>query len=126
MFEGTDLGDSWVLGWHRDEVSKQLTFDLDVSLWPGHPAYDLPIPGEHTCYKRGRLIFDDVVEVSGLPSMHEVKPITGPDGSVDYGNIEGFHSPEEGTYEFSIELQDVSVKGGRVRLEINQPLNTAT
>ncbi len=126
MFEGTDLGDSWVLGWHRDEVSKQLVLDLDVSLWPGHPAYDSPLPGEHTCYKLGRLVFDDVVDVSGLPSMREVKPITGPDGSIDYGNIEGFHSPEDGTYEFGIELQDVRVKGGGVRLEIDQVRKTAT
>lgn len=55
-----------------------------------------------------------------------VKPNTGPDGSIDYGNLEGFHSPEEGSYEFGIELRDVSVKAGGVRLEINQLLNSAT
>jgi len=126
LFEGIELGDSWVVDWHRDEARKQLVFDLEVSLWPGHPAYDSPLPGDHTCYKRGRLIFDEVVDVDGLPNIRELKPITGPDGSIDYGNIEGFHSPEDGTYEFSIELRDVRLKAGGVRLEINQPRNTAT
>jgi hypothetical protein len=58
--------------------------------------------------------------------MQEIKPIVGPDGSVDYGNIEGFHKVGHGTYEFSGEFGDVRIKGGGVRLEINQLPKTAT
>jgi hypothetical protein len=126
LFDGIDLGDSWVLDWSRDEAGKQLIFDLDVALWPEHPAYEFPLPGEHTCYKRGRLIFDEVVYVNGLPSVQEVNPITGPDGSIDYGNIEGFRSSGDGTYDFSIELREVRVGAGRIRLEIDQFQQPAT
>src|SRR5687767_10843547 len=95
-WEGIDLEDSWVLGWRRYPEHAQLVFTIDASLWPGHPAYEQPPPSDHTCYKHARLIFDGVVEVNGLPAMDDVKPITDPDGSIDYGNIEGLRRLQNG------------------------------
>jgi hypothetical protein len=125
MFDGVDLEDSCVLGWHSDDVRKQLVFDLEVSVWPGHPHYSAPKSGEYTCYKRGRLIFEDVMEIQGLLPTHKVKSTRDPDGSIDYGYIEGFHSGGDGVYEFSGDVGDVRVTGGTVRLDIDEPRDTA-
>ncbi len=37
-FQWIDLEDSWVLGWTLDPTARRLTFQLEASLWPGHPA----------------------------------------------------------------------------------------
>lgn len=83
MFDGVDLEDSWVLGWRFDSTSNQLVFDLDVSLWEGHEHYAKPLSGEWTCYKRGRLVFDQVSKVKGLLPMESVKHSIDPDESID-------------------------------------------
>lgn len=125
-WKGVDLEDSWILSWYHDSEHAQLVFKIDASLWPGHPAYEEPLPGEHTCYKPARLIFDAVVEVNGLPPVDEVNPMIGPDGSVDYGNIEGLRTSESGTYAFTIELRDISVGAGKISLEVDSNTCSAT
>jgi len=125
LFEGVDLEDSWVLGWHLDELRKQLVFELEVSLWPAHVNYAPPKSGEYTCYKRGRLIFEDVMYLQGLLPEQEVKPSKDPEGSIDYGNIEGFNRAGDGVYEFEGDFGKVRVNGGRVHLEIDETHNTA-
>lgn len=125
-WEGIDLEDSWVLGWHHDREHGQLVFKIDTSLWPGHPDYEQPLPNEYTCYKHGELIFDEVIEVNGLPRMDDARPNIDPDGTLDYGNIEGLRRSQNGTYNFTIELHDISVRAGAVRLEIRSPQPSAT
>lgn len=125
MFEGVDLEDSWVLGWHLDEVRHQLVFELEVSLWPSNLNYAPPKSGEHTCYKRGRLIFEDVTDLQGLSPKEEVKPSKDPYGSIDYGNIEGFHSAGDGVYEFEGDFGKVRVKGGRAHLDVDENSDNA-
>ena len=124
MFDGVDLEDSWVLGWHFNSSQNQLVFDLEVSLWQGHEHYDTPLPGEYTCYKRGCLIFDDVTSIHNLLPMDAVKPTIDSNGSIDYGNIEGLRHISEGIYKFGGDVAkdfgEVSVKCGDVRLEISQ------
>ena len=118
MFDGVDLEDSWVLGWHVVAGHNQLVFELEASLWPGHEYYVPPSPEEHTCYKHARLIFEQVASIDRLPPVDAVKPNIDPDGSIDYGNIEGLHHAGEGVYKFGGDFGEVSVKCKGVRLEI--------
>lgn len=124
MFDRVDLEDSWVLGWYFNSSQNQLIFDLEVSLWEGNEHYDPPLPGEYTCYKRGRLIFEGVTSIHDLSPMDTAKPTIDPDGSIDYGNIEGLRHVGDGIYKFGGDVAkdfgEVSVKCGDVRLEINQ------
>ena len=119
MFDGVDLEDSWVLGWRFDSASNQLIFDLEVSLWQGHQHYAKPLPGHWTCYKRGRLVFEQVSKVEGLLPMESVKYTVDPDGSIDYGNIEGLRKISDDKYNFEGDFGEVSVTCSDVRLEIN-------
>ena len=124
MFYGVDLEDSWVLGWHFNSSQNQLVFDLEFSLWQGNKHYETPLHGEYTCYKRGCLIFDEITSIHDLLPMNAVKPTIDPDGSIDYGNIEGLRHIGEGIYKFggnvAKDFGEVSVKCGYVRLEISQ------
>lgn len=123
MFEYVDLEDSFVLGWNFNAKSRQLVFDLEVSLWKGHQHYTKPLPNEYTCYKRAQLIFENVVTIYGLLSMDKVKYSTDPDGSVDYGNIKGFHKSGNSVYKFGGDIAEdfgeVTVECENVRLEFN-------
>ena len=119
MFDGVDFEDSWVLGWRFDPKSNRLVFDLDVSLWQGHKHYTKPLPGEWTCYKRGSLVFDQVSNIEGLLPMESVKYTVDLDGSIDYGNIEGFRNIVNDKYNFGGDFGEVSVSCSDVRLEIN-------
>lgn len=118
MFDGVDLEDSWVLGWRVDAVHHRLVFELEASLWPGHEYYVPPSPAEHTCYKRAHLIFEHVASIVGLSPMDAVKPNVDPDGSIDYGNIEGLHRAGEGIYKFGGDFGEVSIECEGVQLEI--------
>ena len=126
MFEGVDLGDSWVLRWQTNEATGQLVFEIEASLWPGHPDYERPPSEDYTCYKQARLIFEGVKTITGLVPMREVKPLSDPDGSLDYGNIEGFRAVGDDTYEFSGEFGDLRVKATGVHLEIGHSSTVAT
>jgi len=85
-FIGVDLEDSFVRGWQLSNDA--LVIELEASLWPGHPSYEPPIKGNHTCYKRARLVFPAAQHVSGLRSMTEARSTEDPDGSVDFGTID--------------------------------------
>jgi hypothetical protein len=58
VFDGVTLTDTFVLDWKHE--GDCLVFTVLASLWPGHPAYESPKPGEWTCYKRGRIVFKRV------------------------------------------------------------------
>jgi len=118
MFDGVDLEDSWVLGWYVDAGRNRLVFELEASLWPGHKYYVPPPPAAHTCYKRVRLIFERVAGIVGLSPMDAVKPQVDPDGSIDYGNIEGLRQTGEGAYKLGGDFGEVSIKCEGVRLEV--------
>lgn len=118
-FDYVDLEDSCLLGWHFDPVLNQLIFDLDVSLWRGHEHYAPPLLGEYTCYKRGTLIFDFVTSINGLLPMNVVKYTIDPDGSIDYGYIEGLRYSCDDKYNFEGDFGEVIVQCQDVRLKIN-------
>jgi|SRR5215204_973685 len=119
MFEHVDLEDSFVLGWHFDTESRRLVFDLEASLWKGHEHYTKPLPDEFTCYKRAQLVFENVETIDGLLPMDEATFSIDPDGSVDYGVVEGFHQSGNNIYKLGGDYGEVTVECENVRLEFN-------
>ncbi len=85
---GIDLQDSFVLGWSLSET--MLVINVEFSIWPDSPYYDLPKKNEYTCYKVGRIIFSNVIHITGLLEQELVKCTQDIDGSIDYGNIDYF------------------------------------
>ncbi len=117
MFDGIMWEDTWLLGWHR--APTRLILLVDVSLWPGHPAYQKPQPGEWTCYKRGRLVFEAVSSVEGLPSNESgTPPYADANGERDFGSINSLTSIEGG-YRVMFDSGDVRIQCDGVRLEFD-------
>jgi hypothetical protein len=115
-----DLEDSWVLGWSLNPAGTQLRFTLEASLWPGHPSYSQPKPGEYTCYRPATLYFEQVVELTGLLPQEKASSTVDPGGTRDYGNIEGLVEAG-GAYSFSGSMGDVHLLSKRLRLVIEGP-----
>ncbi len=115
MFEGVLITDTFVLGWYRE--ADRLVFDVEASLWPGHPAYEPPRPGEWACYKLARIVFDGVRVVEGLSDMERVKSHIDPDGSRDYGSFDELVA-EPGGYHVAGEFGVVRILAGSARLEV--------
>src|SRR5438445_13526310 len=86
MLAGVLITDTFVLGWHQE--ADRLVFDVEASLWPQHPEYEPPLPGQWTCYKPAKLVFAGVRSVEGLPDMSSVAGSTDPDGSQHYGSLD--------------------------------------
>jgi hypothetical protein len=122
-FVGVDLEDSFVLGWQHDHAGRRVIFELEASLWPPHPLYETPAQDRHTCYRRGRLVFDDVLRLAGLRTVVEAKSTTDPDGTVDYGNIEGL-CYEDGVYRFSGDIGEVECECRDVRVEFGEVVDS--
>jgi hypothetical protein len=116
MFDGVSLEDTWVLGWRHE--NDQLVVNVEASLWPGHPAYGLPQPGEWTCYKRGRLVFEAVRSVDGLPDRESgVPPYVDANGERDFGSIDPLQMVEGG-YRLRFDFGDVQIQCGAMRLDL--------
>lgn len=94
LLPGVILEDTWVLGWNQSGHS--LRFDVEASLWPGHPNYESPKHGEWACYKHAELTFEGVTSVRGLRDVNSVPSTTDPDGSKDFGSIDALSEVEGG------------------------------
>lgn len=115
MFDGVLITDTFVLGWHPE--ADRLVFDVEASLWPGHPDYVPPRPGEWTCYKPARLVFEGVESVFGLPDMASAPRGTDADGSRDFGSLCGLTS-EPGGFMIAGDFGVVRLRATSVRLEV--------
>ena len=116
-FPSVDLKDSFVLSWTQSPDG--LVFELDASIWPGHQLYEPPKPGEHTCYKRGRLIFPHAHSIRGLRTMAEASYTRDPDGSIDYGTIEALLATGTGRYRLCGDFGDVYLESEEPKLVFN-------
>lgn len=80
------LEDSWVLG--ITARPGQFELRLELVLTESHPAYAPPLPGEQYCYRRGRLQFLGVKQLTwedqGAPAARDASE------EPDYGNIDTF------------------------------------
>jgi hypothetical protein len=117
MFDGVMITDTFVLGWHRE--GDRLVFMLEASLWPGHPDYELPCPDEWTCYKPGRLVFEGVRSVEGLPDTASVPRSTDATGSQDFGTLAEL-VVEPGGYRIAGDFGLVKIQADSLRLEIDK------
>ncbi len=115
LLPGVMLEDSLVLGWQIQ--GDMLVFEIEASLWPGHAAYDPPRPNEWTCYKRARLIFQDVTAVHGLAARADPRPHVGDDGVEDFGTIDVLRR-HPGGYRITGEFGDVVISARAVCLDI--------
>ncbi|MDG9671225.1 hypothetical protein ONV78_26055 [Hahella sp. CR1] len=89
IFKNVDLQDSFVIGWKCSDET--FFIDMEASLWPGHPDYEEPNKGEHTCYKKARLIFRSPSNIKGLFPIDQVEANKAMEGEIpDYDTIEHF------------------------------------
>lgn len=85
-FEDLYLEDSWVLSIRPSEST--LTLEVELVLRESHPLFRAPRPGEQYCYRRGRIRFEDVTELSW--SGHGSSPATDVTGEQDLGSLDEF------------------------------------
>lgn len=95
-FQGVDLNDSWVLSW--EETEDNLVFQIEASLWPGHPKYRKPPKSDWTCYRKATLSFPQKRRADGLLPMFKVRSNTNPDGSIDYDYIDTLQRNDDGSF----------------------------
>lgn len=114
MFDGVLTTDTFVLGWHKD--GDRLVFEVEASLLPSHPEYRPPGPGEWTCYRAARLVFDGVSATDGLPSSAVTPPYADTDGSRDFGSLNEL-ATEPGVYRLDTDFGIVRIHARSARLE---------
>ena len=115
-FKGVDLEDSWILDWRYGADVGGLVFDLEASLWPDHSLYEKPVPDQHTCYKKARLIFQEASVAGELPDPTPTIGTRDPDGSIDYGSVNVLEL-EDGLYHLVTDFADLHIHC--VGLELN-------
>ena len=115
IFKGIDLFDSFVTSWKFE--NGDLSFEIELSIWPESKFYSEPKANEYTCYKTGVLKFSRCSSVKGLLQQSEVRSSIDPDGSADYGNIEYF-TKSQNEYEIHGEFGQVIISGGEFCFEI--------
>lgn len=91
-FKNIYLEDSFVLG--IEEPENQITFKVEMVLTEDHPLYTSPREDEQYCYKKGKIIFNDVQAINWI--NRSFQPFTDADGSEDYGNIDLFELSSNG------------------------------
>jgi hypothetical protein len=115
-FDHIMLEDTFVLAWHRE--GDALSLQVLASLLPSHPLARPPANGEWACYMQGIVLFQGVSSVKGLLDMEQVRPVVDPDGTVDYGCIDGLEARDAGVFSISGEFGDVTVYAEKVQLEL--------
>ncbi|WP_294043196.1 hypothetical protein [Thiolapillus sp.] len=104
-FKNIYLEDSFVLG--IEESDNQMSFIVEMVLTENHPMYSSRHKDEQYCYKKGKIIFQDVKSVKWLNK--NTRPFTDADDSEDYGNIDFFQLSSDG-YHLSGDWGEVIIK----------------
>ena len=94
------------------ETPDAVSFRLEAVLLETHPKWFPPKKGEAHTYRVVDLVFPRVVRVDWVE--RRMKPITGPDGEVDYGNIDSFN--------WGPRFFELEGEWGHVRIESDPPL----
>ncbi|WP_417661031.1 hypothetical protein [Pseudomonas sp.] len=116
VFDNILLEDTFVLSWHQD--ADILTFQVLASLLQSHPDASVPAAGEWACYKPGIIEFSNVSSVRGLLPQESVVYTTDPDGSVDYGTIDGLAQTGRGEYRIIGDFGVVTVAAHNISLAL--------
>ncbi len=85
-FEHLYLEDSFVLG--IDETASEVRFRVEAVLTKDHPQWIDSSPSEVNTYMQLTITFPQARNVWW--EERSMRPIRGPDGDVDYGNIDAF------------------------------------
>lgn len=80
------LEDSYVLG--VNENTNSIEFLMDLVLRENHPMYNPPKTNEQYCFKKGKIIFPKIKNVTWKEKLF--MPSKDADGEIDYGNIDSF------------------------------------
>jgi len=115
-FDNILLEDSFVLSWHQE--ANVLTFRVLASLLQSHTDASMPVAGEWACYKPGIIEFSGVTSVNGLLPQESVISTTDPDGSLDYGTIDGLSQTGPGEYRIIGDFGVVTVAAHDVSLTL--------
>lgn len=91
-FKNIYLEDGFVIGIFESE--SQVAFTIEMVLTEGHSMYFPPKEDEQYCYKKGKIIFQDVESVKWI--YRNMQPFTDADDSEDYGNIDSFQLSSDG------------------------------
>jgi hypothetical protein len=105
------LEDSFVLS--IDESKDEISFTIEVVLKENHPFYKNPKKQEQYCYKKGKIIFQNIKSIEWL--QRNDKLFTDATGKVDYGNIDNFEMSEKG-YNLSGDWGELKVSSSPVKL----------
>ena len=106
------LEDSFVL--EIKETTDTLTFHMELVLREGHPAYRAPSRNQQYCYKRGKLIFSGVRDIT----WYERKDVKSWDaaGEHDMGNIDAFYR-DDGWFKLQGDWGSVRLHADHVHVE---------
>lgn len=83
-FEALYLEDSYVLGISEEE--EIITFYVEAVLTEKHPLYKAPNEDEQYCYKRGRIVFENIKERNWV-SRSQLEFVDS-ESDADLGNID--------------------------------------
>ena len=108
------LEDSYVLGIH--EVEGALLFDLLAVLTENHPAYQVPTEDVQYCYRAARLSFESHLDFDWIERHFDARTVD-PDGSIDYGHIDGFEIMPDG-YHLDGDWGAVKIRCNLIRLTL--------
>jgi len=111
-FKNIYLEDSFVLS--IEEFEGALSFIVELVLTENHPLYSSRDAGEQYCYKKGKIIFQELKSIEWL--NRNTQPFTDATGSKDYGNIDTFILAADG-YHLSGDWGEVIVDSSPVKLE---------
>jgi len=91
-FKDIYLEDSYVLG--IEESDTEFIFIVEMVLKENHPRYTSPNPGEQYCYKKGKIVFQELESIEWISRNTQL--FTDANDSEDYGNIDLFNLSIEG------------------------------
>jgi len=100
------LEDSYLLG--VDEGSNELRLEVEAVLTEQHPRFVPRRPDEAYTYLRVAIVFPNPRSVTWID--RSMRPIVGPDGEIDYGNIDSF-TFEADRYELVGEWGHITIDG---------------
>ena len=106
-FDKIDLEDSIINSWSNE--NGVLKIEIEASLIKTHPKFQKPKKNERSFYIEGTLIFNNVINISGMVPMEYVTPFGYADGTKDYDVIHCLWKIEDGFY-LEAEFGEVTIK----------------
>ncbi|UKA51968.1 hypothetical protein LFT48_04390 [Arthrobacter sp. FW305-123] len=110
------LEDSFVLD--LQATPGRFSIVLDFVLREGHLQYASPLPGEQCCYRKGRLVFSGVKDIS-WSGQGRIKATIDANDEIDYCGIDSF-TIEDDVYRLEGDFGLVEVSAASVDVELEE------